>query len=109
MTSVGDPLVDLGIVLCYWPEAGDPPMRREAISAVTTQPGWFSRGQCWSGTHRPPARDLTGITYYEVFGLYKLAVVLQQIYYRYHVGQTSDPASPTSTNAFADWPRQPSS
>ena len=91
MTSVGDPLVDLGIVLCYWPEAGDPPMRREAISAVTTQPGWFSRGQLLERYASATGRDLTGITYYEVFGLYKLAVVLQQIYYRYHVGQTSDP------------------
>ena len=90
MTSVGDPLVDLGIVLCYWPEAGDPPMRREAISAVTTQPGWFSRGQLLERYASTTGRDLTGITYYEVFGLYKLAVVLQQIYYRYHVGQTSD-------------------
>ena len=35
-------------------------------------------------------RDLTDIQYYEVFGLYKLAVVLQQIYYRFQVGQTSD-------------------
>ncbi len=90
MTSVGDPLVDLGIVLCYWPEAGDPLMRREAISAVTTQPGWFSRGQLLERYASTTGRDLTGITYYEVFGLYKLAVVLQQIYYRYHVGQTSD-------------------
>lgn len=90
MTSVGDPLVDLGIVLCYWPEAGDPPMRREAISAVTTRPGWFSRRQLLERYASATGRDLSGIAYYEVFGLYKLAVVLQQIYYRYHVGQTSD-------------------
>ena len=91
MASVGDPLVDLGIVLCYWPEAGDPLMRREAISAVTAQPGWFSRGQLLDRYASATGRDLTGISYYEVFGLYKLAVVLQQIYYRYHAGQTRDP------------------
>ena len=45
MATVGDPLVDLGIVLCYWPEPGDPRVRREAISPLTTEPGWFSRQQ----------------------------------------------------------------
>ena len=90
MTSVGDPLVDLGIVLCYWPQGDDPLMRREAISAVTTDPGWFSRRQLLDRYASATGRDLSGIAYYEVFGLYKLAVVLQQIYYRYHIGQTSD-------------------
>ncbi|MDA1314473.1 MAG: phosphotransferase family protein [Acidobacteria bacterium] len=90
MTTVGDPLVDLGIVLCYWSEAGDPPMRREAISPVTAQPGWYSRQDLMRRYALASGRDLTDIQYYEVFGLYKLAVVLQQIYYRFQVGQTSD-------------------
>jgi aminoglycoside phosphotransferase (APT) family kinase protein len=90
MTSVGDPLIDLGIVLCYWPEAGDPEPRRNAISPLTTGPGWPSRGELLSRYRQGTGRDLSGITYYEVFGLFKLAVVLQQIYYRFHVGQTRD-------------------
>ena len=90
MTTVGDPLVDLGIVLCYWSQADDPPMRREAISPVTAQPGWYSRQELMQRYASTSGRDLTEIQYYEVFGLYKLAVVLQQIYYRFYVGQTSD-------------------
>src|SRR5881296_2409401 len=43
MCTTGDPLVDLGILLCYWPEQGDPEARRESISAVTTLPGWMKR------------------------------------------------------------------
>jgi aminoglycoside phosphotransferase (APT) family kinase protein len=90
MTSVGDPLIDLGIVLCYWPEAGDPEPRRNAISPLTTGPGWPSRQDLLDRYHLKTGRALGGIAYYEVFGLFKLAVVLQQIYYRFHAGQTRD-------------------
>ena len=90
MTTVGDPLVDLGIVLCYWPEAEDPRVRREAISPLTTQRGWFRRKQLLERYHARTGLDLSAIRYYEVFGVFKLAVVLQQIYYRYFVGQTGD-------------------
>ncbi len=99
MTTVGDPLVDLGIVLCYWSQAGDPAMRREAISPVTAQPDWLSRQDLMHRYASASGRDLTDIWYYEVFGLYKLAVVLQQIYYRFYVGQTSD-------QRFADFSRR---
>ncbi|MCB0221963.1 MAG: phosphotransferase family protein [Bryobacterales bacterium] len=90
MSSVGDPLVDLGIVLCYWPQAGDSAWRRNAISPLTTEPGWPSRADLLARYHRKTGRDLANIAYYEVFGIFKLAVVLQQIYYRFHVGQTRD-------------------
>ena len=90
MATVGDPLVDLGIVLCYWPEPDDPRVRREAISPLTTQPGWFTRKQLLERYQASTRLDLGGIRYYEVFGVFKLAVVLQQIYYRYFVGQTRD-------------------
>ena len=90
MTSVGDPLIDVGIVMCYWVQPGDPEMRREAISALTTQPGWFSREELLARYGAATGHDLSNIAYYEVFGLFKLAVVLQQIYYRFHAGQTQD-------------------
>ena len=90
MATVGDPLVDLGCVMCYWPEAGDPPVRRDALSAITTLPGWFTRAQLVERYARITGRDVSGLGYYEVFGIFKIAVVLQQIYFRYHRGQTRD-------------------
>lgn len=91
MATVGDPLVDLGVALSYWPESTDPEPRREAVSPVTTRPGFYSRRLLLKRYAAATGRDLSCIDYYEVFGLYKLAVVLQQIYYRYHMGQTQDP------------------
>ena len=90
MTTTGDPLVDLGCVLCYWPEPGDPPVRREALSSITTLPGWFNRALLVERYARLTGRDVSGLSYYEVFGIFKVAVVLQQIYFRYHRGQTRD-------------------
>jgi aminoglycoside phosphotransferase (APT) family kinase protein len=90
MATVGDPLVDLGCVMCYWPEAGDPPVRRDALSSITTLPGWFTRAQLVERYARITGRDVSGLGYYEVFGIFKIAVVLQQIYFRYHRGQTRD-------------------
>jgi len=91
MSALGDPLVDLGILLCYWPQAGDPPQRVESISPVTAMPGWPSRAELVARYAAKTGRDVSRIAYYEVFALFKVAVVLQQIYHRYHAGQTSDP------------------
>ena len=90
MCTVGDPLVDLGLLLCYWPQPGDPPILTGSLSAVTMQAGWFKRADIIARYAEGSGRDLTGIDYYYIFAMFKLAVVLQQIYYRYHVGQTHD-------------------
>ena len=90
MAALGDPLIDLGIVLCYWPQTGDPLKRSEFISPVTTQPGWPSREELVERYAAATGRDVSCIAYYEVFALFKLAVVLQQIYFRYQTGQTRD-------------------
>jgi aminoglycoside phosphotransferase (APT) family kinase protein len=91
MSALGDPLVDLGILLCYWPQANDPPERRESISPVTAMPRWPSRAELVERYAAQTGRDVSRIAYYEIFAIFKVAVVLQQIYHRYHLGQTSDP------------------
>jgi aminoglycoside phosphotransferase (APT) family kinase protein len=53
-------------------------------------PGWPTRAELVARYARATGRDVSKIAYYEVFALFKVAVVLQQIYYRYHVGQTQD-------------------
>jgi aminoglycoside phosphotransferase (APT) family kinase protein len=90
MTTVGDPLVDLGCTLCYWTQADDPAGRREAISEIMAQPGWFTRAQVVDEYARQTGRDVGLAPYYEVFGIFKVAVILQQIYFRYKRGQTQD-------------------
>ena len=90
MTTVGDPLVDLGCTLCYWTQPDDVVGRRSAISEVTAQPGWFTRAQLVDEYARQTGRDVSLAPYYEVFGIFKVAVVLQQIYFRYKRGQTRD-------------------
>ena len=90
MCAVGDPLVDLGIFLCYWAEKRDPEARRESISPVTTEPGWMNRLEIIDRYAEKTGRDVSSIAFYETFALFKVAVVLQQIYFRYVRGQTAD-------------------
>jgi aminoglycoside phosphotransferase (APT) family kinase protein len=90
MSSLGDPLIDLGILLCYWPQADDPPERLESISPVTAMPGWPARAELVERYAAKTGRDVSRIAYYEIFALFKVAVVLQQIYHRYYLGQTTD-------------------
>ena len=88
MTAVGDALVDLGIVLCYWVHAASV---SEAMPRVTLRPGWFTREEILARYAAVADADLSNIAFYEVFAVFKLGVVIQQIYARYVRGQTDDP------------------
>jgi aminoglycoside phosphotransferase (APT) family kinase protein len=90
MSAIGDPLVDLGILLCYWVHiAGE--SRDDAVATVTTRPGWFGRDEILERYAARAKREVGNIAIYEVFAVFKLAVVIQQIYARYVRGQTDDP------------------
>ncbi len=84
MTTVGDPLSDLGLTLCYWTLTDG----REQV--ITTQPGWYSSDQLIEHYARRSGRDVSQIGYHHTLGIFKLAVILQQIYVRYFRGQTRD-------------------
>lgn len=90
MCALGDPLVDLGLLLCYWSQKGDSEARRESISAVTTEAGWLSRPEMIERYAARTGFDVSKVAYYEILAIFKLAVVVQQIFYRYHRGQTND-------------------
>jgi aminoglycoside phosphotransferase (APT) family kinase protein len=90
MCAVGDPLIDVGLLLCYWPQADDPELFAGSLKSVTMLPGWFKRAEIIERYAERSGRDLSNIAYYHIFAMFKLAVVIQQIYYRYHVGQTQD-------------------
>ncbi len=87
MTTVGDPLCDLGLTLCYWCSTLVP---GTSLEAITTGPGWYSRDEFVSRYAEKTGRDVSALPWHEVFGVFKLAVILQQIYFRFWRGQTSD-------------------
>jgi aminoglycoside phosphotransferase (APT) family kinase protein len=90
MCTTGDPLVDLGYLLSFWPEPGDPEARREATNPLTARPGWYTREEIVRRYARKTRRDVSKVAFYEIFALYKTAVVIQQIYIRWKRGQTRD-------------------
>lgn len=77
MTTLGDPLIDLGLALTYWDH---PPASN-----------WFTRAELAAAWSRKTGRRLAHLPYHEVLGRFKLAVILQQIYARWVHGQTQDP------------------
>lgn len=87
MTTVGDPLSDVGLTLCYWSSSLVP---GTSLQAVTTGPGWYGREEFVAHYASKTGRDVSTLPWYEAFGVAKLAVILQQIYYRYWRGQTTD-------------------
>jgi aminoglycoside phosphotransferase (APT) family kinase protein len=87
MTTVGDPLLDVGLTLCYWASALIP---GTTLEAVTTGPGWYTRDEFVAKYAEKTGRDVTHLPWHEAFGVFKLSVIIQQIYYRYWRGQTTD-------------------
>jgi aminoglycoside phosphotransferase (APT) family kinase protein len=91
MATLGDPLMDLGTTLCYWIEPGDHPGLQNLAFGPTTLPGMYRRADLAERYAAKTGADLAHIVFYYVFGLFKTAVVCQQIYYRFKQGLTKDP------------------
>ncbi|GAA1711411.1 phosphotransferase family protein [Dietzia cercidiphylli] len=94
MATVGDPLMDLGSALAYWVEDGDGPVFKAFRRQPTHAPGMLTR---WEVVERYAERSGLAISeddwrFYEVFGLFRLAVIAQQINHRFFHGQTTNPA-----------------
>ena len=94
MATLGDPLMDLGNALAYWIHDDDNALLKATRRQPTHIPGMLRREEVVEYY-----LDRSGIrmnradwTFYEVYGLFRLAVIVQQIYYRYHHGQTRNPA-----------------
>ena len=90
MATLGDPLLDLGTTLGYWVEAGDHPALRSLGLGVTALPGNFTRAELWEHYLARTGRPAVDPAFYYAFGLFKIAVIAQQIYYRYRKGFTKD-------------------
>ena len=90
MCTLGDPLSDLGTLLGYYTESGDSESRRAFSVMPTHQPGFLTRAQLALRYGARCGLDLSALGFYEAFALWKTAVVIQQIYVRWHRGQTRD-------------------
>ena len=88
MSTVGNPLIDLGLFLAYWTMKGTE--SNTSLRAITNGPGWLTREEIIDQYETATGRDLSGIVFYETFARFKVAVVIQQIYFRYVRGQTQD-------------------
>jgi aminoglycoside phosphotransferase (APT) family kinase protein len=90
MCTLGDPLTDLGTALAYWVNADDPMEVQMVRWGPTCLPGSLTRAQLAERYAAKTGRDVSQIVFYYVFALFKVAVIIQQIYYRYHLGLTKD-------------------
>ena len=88
MCTVGDPFTDLGTLLSSWFEEG------EEYAFLASMPsrvqGFMTRREAIERYAARSGRDVGLMPYYYVFGLFKMAVIVQQLYYRFHKGQTKD-------------------
>jgi aminoglycoside phosphotransferase (APT) family kinase protein len=93
MSTVGDPLMDLGTSVGYWIEAGDDQVLHMLRFGLTHLPGMMSRLDVVDRYARASGRTISerDAVFYYAYGLFKTAVVAQQIYFRYATGLTKDP------------------
>ena len=92
LATVGDPLMDLGSALAYWVDKDDEPMFASLRRQPSHLDGMPTRKEFIAKYLELSGRKCDDFTFYEVFGLFRLSVIIQQIWARYKVGQTTNPA-----------------
>ncbi|HNY56064.1 MAG TPA: phosphotransferase family protein, partial [Chitinophagales bacterium] len=96
MATIGDPMMDLGNTLAYWVQADDDFMAKSTRRQPTNIPGMLTRKEVINYYCDKMGFEAKNFTFYEVYGLFRLAVIAQQIYYRYYHKQTNN-------KAFKNW------
>jgi aminoglycoside phosphotransferase (APT) family kinase protein len=90
MSTIGDPLSDLGTALAYWMDGSDPPEWECIRRCPSNYPGSMTRAQLVERYAQITGRDVSSMVFYLTFARFKVAVILQQIYFRYQQGLTQD-------------------
>ena len=88
--ALGDPLMDLGNSLAYWIQDDDPVQLKSLLVQPSNVPGMLTRSEILDLYQDRTGTDTSNFTFYQVYGYWRLAVILQQIYFRYFHGQTQD-------------------
>jgi len=90
MSTIGDPLMDLGTSIAYWTTNKDSPLLINNFPSPTKNPGNPSREEIVNNYSNQTGRSINNLVFYYAFGLFKIAVIVQQIYYRYKKGFTTN-------------------
>ena len=90
MSTLGDPLMDLGTTLGYWIQESDPEFMKKKNMNISLNKGNLTRGELVEKYAQMTTLSIDNITFYYVFGLFKIAVIIQQIFFRYKKGFTKD-------------------
>jgi aminoglycoside phosphotransferase (APT) family kinase protein len=90
MATIGDPFMDLGTTLGYWVDKNDLPELKLFQLSATTLDGNPTREGILQLYEKESGKNITNPVFYYVFGLFKIAVIAQQIYFRYKKGYTKD-------------------
>jgi len=106
MSTPGDPLMDLGTTLAYWVEERDGDELKAAAFGPTRLPGSYTRRRLADRYAERSGRAVHDLDFYYCFGLFKIAVIVQQIYYRFRQGLTRDPRFAALGGAVAVLARQ---
>jgi aminoglycoside phosphotransferase (APT) family kinase protein len=91
MSTIGDPLADLGWMLTYWSDPTDTELRRGVVSSMECEPGYLGRSEMVALYEQKSGRAMRGFAFYEIFSLFKLAIILEGSYSRYLGGVADDP------------------
>jgi aminoglycoside phosphotransferase (APT) family kinase protein len=91
MATIGDTLMDFGTSLGYWVETNDPEEWQRYGFGLTSLPGSFTRTELLDHYTQRTGRRIDDPVFYFAYGLLKIAVIVQQIYFRYQKGLTRDP------------------
>jgi aminoglycoside phosphotransferase (APT) family kinase protein len=91
MSTIGDPLADLGWMVTYWTDPSDSEIRRSVVSSMEGEAGYYKRGEMVELYEKKSGRAMRDFAFYEIFSLFKLAIILEGSYSRYLSGQADDP------------------
>lgn len=91
MCTLGDPMMDLGTSIAYWFTNEDSDLILKGLPSPTAMAGNPKRSEIVELYAQKSGKAVDHLVFYYAYGLFKIAVIIQQIYYRYHKGYTTDP------------------
>src|SRR4029077_4364155 len=91
MATLGDPLIDVGTLLNYWPDPADPAHASRASDPGLTEMGLPTRAEITARYAARTGADVAAVRWWEVFALWKTVVVVQQLHRRWVRGESTDP------------------